>query len=246
MYRTKRILAFIGARGGSKGLKNKNIIDLAGRPLISWTIEASLNSRYIDRTVVSTDSTKIASVARECGADVPFLRPKNLAKDDSPVEEAIRHAINWLKDQYGEVYDFVILLQTTSPLRDVKTVDAAIDYYFHKHRSPLDTLVSVVQAPRKMGWLLRSSGPGYVDFCFDIQRKNLNRQGLPTLYLPNGAFYLAPTSVLKKANFYSGRTIPYVMNDELSVDIDTREDLVKAAAQIKELRPRSKTARRRA
>jgi CMP-N-acetylneuraminic acid synthetase len=236
MYRSKKILAFIGARGGSKGLKNKNILDFAGRPLISWTIDASLNSRYIDRTVVSTDSSKIASAARKCGTDVPFLRPKDLAKDDSPVETAIRHAVKWFKDHRGEVYDFVVLLQPTSPLRGTKIIDEAIEYYFSKQKSPSDTLVSVVQAPRKMGWLLKLSGQRYVDFCFDIKRKNLNRQSLPTLYLPNGAFYLAPTRVLMRENFYNGRTIPYVMDEKFSVDIDTREDLLEAVNRLKSVR----------
>lgn len=238
MYRSKRILAFIGARGGSKGLKNKNILGLAGKPLIAWTIQAALKSRYLDGVIVSTDNQRIASVARSHGADVPFLRPQDLAGDDAPIEGAIRHAIDWLKENRGEIYDFLVLLQPTSPLRGTAVIDHAIEHYFRKRKSGTDTLVSVVEAPRKMGWLLKSSGAGYVDFCFSSVRKNLNRQSLPELYLPNGAFYMAPVKVLKNRNFYNGRSIPYLMEEEKSIDIDSRHDFLKAGQYLTGTRAR--------
>src|SRR3989344_985973 len=105
MYKGKTILAFIGARGGSKGLKNKNIIDFAGGPLIVWSIEAARESKYVDRTIVSTDSESIAEVAKQAGADVPFLRPAKIARDTSRIEEAIEHAIRWIKEYEGRRYD---------------------------------------------------------------------------------------------------------------------------------------------
>jgi CMP-N-acetylneuraminic acid synthetase len=228
MFQEKKILSFIGARAGSKGLKDKNILTFAGKPLIQWAIDSSLRSKYIDRTIVSTDGERIAEIARKAGADVPFLRPAPLATDKALIEDALRHSLTWLKKNERAKYDLIILLQPTSPLRTVKHIDDAIEHYFLNRKSSRDTLVSVVKAPDKTGWLMEQSPKGYIDFCFDVKGQKQRRQNIPSYYLPNGLIYLAPVGVIGKGSFYSSRTLPFVMDDGVSVDIDSKEDFNRA------------------
>lgn len=236
MHQKKKILAFIGARAGSKGLKDKNILNFAGKPLIQWTIDSSLRSKYIDRTLVSTDGEKIAAIARKAGADVPFLRPAPLATDKALIEDALRHALTWLKKNERVRYDLIVLLQPTSPLRTVNHIDAAIEYYFHNRKSPSDTLVSVVKAPAKAGWLMKEFPKGYIDFCFDVKGQKQRRQNIPSYYFPNGLVYLAPASVIGKGSFYSSRTLPFLMEESVSVDIDSREDFNRALRMFRSIK----------
>jgi len=224
MHSPKKILALIGARKGSKGLKNKNILEFAGKPLISWTIEASLRSKYIDHTLVSTDGENIARIAKAVGADVPFLRPARLATDKALIGDVLRHALLWLKENQGKTYDYLMLLQPTSPLRTTRHIDEAIAYYFRHRKTPNDTLVSVIKAPAKMAWLMQKDKKGYIDFCFDIKGQKHRRQNAPSYYLPNGLIYLAPTAVIRRGNFYSSNTLPFVMDKKVSIDIDSPED----------------------
>jgi CMP-N-acetylneuraminic acid synthetase len=124
---TSRILAIIPARGGSKGLAHKNILDLGGKPLIAWTIEAAIESRYIDRLIVSTDDPKISEVSKAAGADVPFLRPDALAEDVSTSEAVLTHAIKWLEENEAEEYDVVVYLQATDPFRGPGIIDRVVE-----------------------------------------------------------------------------------------------------------------------
>ncbi len=227
MFQSKKIISFIGARGGSKGLKNKNILNLAGKPLIAWTVEASVQSRYIDRTIVSTDSPEIAAAAKDAGADVPFMRPDELATDKAPIILAMQHCLDWLEKNEGERYDYILRLQPTSPLRTVEHVDSAIENYFRNKTTDEDTLVSVSHAPEKVGWLMEKTDACYIDFHFYLtDTQKMNRQSLPTYYLPNGAIYMGPVPVIKssKTDFYTGRVLPFVMDNALAADIDTAKD----------------------
>ncbi len=229
MFQSFRILSFIGARGGSQGIKNKNIVDFAGNPLINWTIQASLESRYIDRTIVSTDSLQIAQIAQKAGADVPFLRPAKIAQDGSPIDDALSHGLKWIKNKEGYIYDYLLLLQPTSPLRTAKHIDAAISYYFKNRRTKQDTLVSVKKMEKKIGWLMKKNKNGYINFCFDASRKKILRQSLPEYYLPNGAIFLAPIElILKKGHFYQSHVLPFLMEEDSSIDIDSLDDLKRA------------------
>src|SRR5262249_33542953 len=121
------ILGLISARGGSKGLPRKNVLPVAGKPLIAWTIGAALSSRKLSRLLVTTDNQEIAEVARAYGAEVPCLRPAELARDESPVIEAVEHALRWVEKEKGEMPEYVLLLQPTSPLRTTADIDGAID-----------------------------------------------------------------------------------------------------------------------
>ena len=228
MFERKKILSFIGARSGSKGIKNKNIIDFEGKPLMNWTIEASLKSKYIDHTIVSTDSEIIAKMARDDGADAPFLRPPEISGDSAKYLDAISHCIDWMKKNLNYVFDLIIALQPIAPLRTEKHIDQAVEYYFNKRRSEVDTLASVIQLPKKFGWVFKGSNTGYMDYCFDMGRLNLQRQEMENYYMPNGAIFLGPVETVIQSGFYSEQTLFYKMSDKDSVDIDTREDLDKA------------------
>ena len=233
MYESKKILAIIAARAGSKGLKNKNIIDLAGKPLIGWTIEAALRSRFIDRTIVSTDGPEIARIAKEAGADVPFLRPAEIAKEDSSMEEVVQHCITWCETQEKNSYDYIIRLPPTAPLRTTEHIDEAIIYYFRHRKTDQDTLVSVTEISSKYGWIMCKKEDGYINFCFEISKDKLFRKNLPQYYLPNGAIYMAPADVARRSSFYTTYTLPFVMDKEVSVDIDSKNDLENALEVLK-------------
>ena len=125
MDKASNILAVIPARGGSKGIPGKNIVPFAGKPLICYTVEAALKSKYLKRVIVSTDDNEIAKVAKDCGAEVPFLRPSNLSQDDTSSVSVLKHAVKFIEESEGSLFDFVVLLQPTSPLRDEKTIDLA-------------------------------------------------------------------------------------------------------------------------
>ena len=226
MYNAKKILAFIGARAGSKGFKDKNIADFAGKPLIHWTIQAAKESRHIDRVIVSTDGEEIAKIAQEAGADVPFLRPADLARDESAIDDALRHGLQWLKSHDNDSYDYLVLLQPTSPLRTSRHIDQAIEQYFQNKKTDKDTLVSVYAASQKMGWLMEVKSSGYIDFCLDAMKndKECRRQNLREYYLPNGAIYIASVKTLLDSGFYSGHAIAFIMAPNESIDIDTLED----------------------
>ena len=221
-----RTLALIAARSGSKGLPGKNVADCAGKPLIAWTIQAALEARLIDRVLVSTDSAAIADVARQYGAEAPWLRPAELARDDTGIEAVIRHALN----QTTEEFELLCYLQPTSPLRRAGHIDDAIRLYREKARSPSTTLVSVVAAEPKALWVLKEDERGYISMPLLASRRSLRRQALPRCYFPNGAIYLAPCRDFD--GFYTDQTLPFVMDEESSTDVDTAEDLARAAALL--------------
>jgi len=228
MYKEKKILSFIGARSGSKGLKGKNIIDFAGKPLINWTIEASLNSKYIDHTIVSTDSDVIAEIARSAGANVPFLRPPEISRDDSSLLDAINHCLGWLRENTDHLFDYIILLQPTLPLRTVDCIDQGVEYYFSNMKEDTDTMVSVVQLSEKYGYVMREDEKGYANFCFDVKSYNMRRQDMSKYYLPNGAIYFGKVQTVLEEGFYTEQTLLFPMNVSVSVDIDSKDDLDKA------------------
>ena len=230
MFRNKKILGLIGARGGSRGLPDKNIVDCAGKPLIQWTIEAANNSKYLDRIIISSESKKIIEVSKEKGGDAPFIRPQELAADDASMLDVIHHARKWLEENEGQVYDYLMLLQPTSPLRTSEHIDEAIEYYFSNQKGESDTLVAVYKVNYKVGWLVRDTKDNYVDFCFDVSKTHSKRQDLGNYYIPNGAIYFA--SAEKLTTFYNGFTRCFIMPEEVSVDVDTPEDLEKAARYL--------------
>ena len=225
MYDGNKILAIIPARSGSKGLLNKNILNCKGKPLIGWTIESAESSKYIDEVIVTTDSEQIAEVSKKFGASVPFIRPTILSNDIANTDDVIEHAINSLKvENYN--FSFLIYLQPTSPLRTTDQIDEAIELYFKQKKCDSDTLVSVYEVDKKYNWLMQKNSNGYVVFDRKVDLMVARRQELESMYMPNGAIYIANFRCFN--GFYRDSVIPYVMTWESSIDIDTREDFDKA------------------
>lgn len=222
MYHNKRILALIPARSESKGIKNKNIIDLCGKPLIAYTIEATKNSLYIDDIVVSTDSKLIAEIAKEYGADVPFMRPEELAADHSKTMDAVLHAISELK-KLGREYDGLILLQVTSPLRSSEDIDGAIEKFYKSNEDGLASVSLVNDNPI----LVRTISGGVLMPLLDIS-STCRRQEMPLYYRVNGCIYINKISELSSEKSFNDNSVPYIMPPERSIDIDEWKDIVVA------------------
>lgn len=221
MYEGKKILGLIGARGGSKGLPGKNIRPLSGKPLIAWSIDAALASRYIDRVVVSTDDEEIASVSRACGGDVPFLRPADLATDAAKSIDFVLHALGDLEKE-GAVYDFLMLLQPTSPLRTVQDIDLSVELLFSKKA---EAVVSVCEAEHHPFLSNVLPPDGSMKDFLRPETANMNRQQLPPYYRLNGAIYLVSVPYLiANRDFIGSGAYAYVMPVERSIDIDTAFD----------------------
>ncbi len=221
MINGRKILALIPARGGSKGIPQKNIKILNGKPLIAWTIETALQSKYIDHIVVSTDNEKIATISKQFKASVPFLRPKELAQDDSKSIDAILHCINWLKGN-NEEYDILILLQPTSPLRISTDIDKSIEILFEKKA---DSIVSVCKTEHNPLWSNTLPSDRRMNEFLKKDLINTNRQRLPEFYRLNGAVYAAWIYyVVNNLSFFGENTFAYIMPAERSVDVDSYID----------------------
>lgn len=217
----KKILAIIPARGGSKGVIRKNVRNLAHKPLIAYTIEAAKTSRYLDRIIVSTEDVEISCVSKSYGAEVPFLRPKELAQDDTPGIEPILHCLDWLEKEQGYVPDYVCLLQCTSPLRNNYQINEAIEEMLNKDA---DSIISVYESDKSPYWMKKIEDGKLKNFLVD-NTFYARRQDIPKAYMLNGAIYICKTEMLiKNKNWYSENTIPYIMNKITSVDIDDMDD----------------------
>ncbi|HCE45631.1 MAG TPA: acylneuraminate cytidylyltransferase [Lentisphaeria bacterium] len=218
MFKGKSILAIIPARGGSKGIPRKNIIPVAGKPLIAWTIEEAKKSSHIDRLILSSDNPEIISVARKLGCEVPFRRPAALSTDSSPSIDAVLHALR----KVGTGYDYIILLQTTSPIRSCEDIDGAIEKCISLNA---DSCVSVVEPKKSPFWTYKTDLKGRL---VPLIKRGLvkRRQDLPQTYCLNGAIYVAKVEWLLKSKSLIGRnTVPYVMGEINSIDIDSRFEL---------------------
>lgn len=217
MYKNKKIVCVIPARGGSKGLPGKNIKKLLGKPLIAYSIEQAMESKYIDRVIVSTESKKIAGVAKSLGAEIPFLRPMRLANDKSSTINVLLHAIDWLEKKEMFAFDILVLLHVTSPLRSMEDIDRSIELLFKKNT---DNVFSVTEAHKnpyfnmvefnKFGKVSLIKKGGYV-----------NRQSAPSVFDINCSIYVWWKDALKNSkSLFSGITRIYLMPKERSVDID--------------------------
>lgn len=221
MIHSKKILAIIPARGGSKGIPNKNIKNLKGKPLIAWTIGCAIESKVFSKIIVSTDSEEIAKVSRKYGADVPFMRPSQLATDSAKGMDVIIHAMEWF-ERNGECFDYIVLLQPTSPLRSSEDIVNAVVMCIDKNAN---AVVSTVECEHHPLWSnILPSDLSMVNFILP-EVLNKNREELPKYYRLNGAVYVAKWGYLKNTNnWFSDRTYAYIMLQERSVDIDSIVD----------------------
>jgi CMP-N,N'-diacetyllegionaminic acid synthase len=220
-----KVIAVIPARSGSKGIPHKNIVDLAGKPLIAYTIEAALKSKTLNRVVVSTDDAKIAKVAELFGAEVPFLRPESLAKDNTPTLPVIQHAVEYVEKQESHNLVAAVILQPTSPLRSEKYIDQSVNLLLS---SDSDSVVTVREVHDHPYWSWKAEK----DLLTPFIKKGMNvnkRQDLPKVYALNGAVYAVKRDVIVKENLIFGsRTRMVVMPKEESIDIDEPFDLFMA------------------
>jgi len=217
-----KVLALIPARGGSRRLPGKNLLKLCGEPITVWSIKAAQQSKYVDRIVVSTDSDEIAEVARAAGADVPFMRPNYLASDTASSLDVVKHALNEL-NQKGQCYEFIVLLQPTSPLRTSKHIDESFELLQSKDA---DAIVGVTELDHPIELTNRLPDDLSMKGFFTTD-SHLRSQNFPKRYRVNGAIYLVRVESLIKENtiFLSDRIYAYKMEREVSVDIDTSYDL---------------------
>lgn len=222
MHKDKRVVAIIPARGGSKGVPRKNIRLLRGAPIIAWTIDAAKQCPYIDKCLVSTDDIEIADISVRHGADVPFLRPSEIARDDSKTIDVIVHALDWLAKS-GERYDIVILLQPTSPLRTGEDISGAIDMLLAKNAQ---AIVSVCHAEHNPYWANTLPPDGSMADFLKPGVMGKNRQDLPYFFRLNGAVYVGYSAYVRAHNgFFGEKTFAYIMPKERSIDIDDELDL---------------------
>lgn len=226
------ILALIPARGGSKSIPRKNLLPLAGKPLIAHSIEQALASRHITRTIVSTDDSEIAAVATEFGAEVPFLRPAEFAKDASPDIDVFRHAMEWLRDNEGYHCECVVHLRPTGPVRRVEIIDQAIEAF--QQRPDADSLRSVsmaMQSPYKMWRIVK----GHLDPLLQVDGIPESychpRQSLPDVYWQNGYVDIVRPGVILDRGMMCGSTIvPYIIHEPIfEIDYDDNLRAVEAA-----------------
>jgi CMP-N-acetylneuraminic acid synthetase len=217
-------LGVIPARGGSRGIPRKNIVPVAGRPLLAYTCAAAKASYRLGRVILSTDNEEIAQVGREQGVDVPFLRPAAIAADDTPMIEVLKHALTWVEQETGREVDAVVVLQPTSPLREAGHVDAALDML---ESSGADSVVSVVEVPYQFSpvSLMRLEAGALKPYLDGVVPTY--RQDKPRLYARNGPAVLAVRRrvVLEGAGLYDGECRPLLMDQVTSLAIDTAWDL---------------------
>lgn len=220
MFNGKTILAIIPARGGSKGVPYKNIRELAGKPLIAWTIEEAKKSQYIDRLILSSEDDQIIKIAKEWECEAPFVRPVELALDDTPGIAPVIHAVIKL----NEKYDYVVLLQPTSPLRTVEEIDGCIKKCIKAGKNSCVSVCEVRQTPY---WMYKIDKNERLQKVLTTKEEYKRRQDIPIVYIINGAVYVAKTDlVLCNKSLMDDDTIAYIMSKEKSIDIDEENDLL--------------------
>ncbi len=217
------ILGAIFARGGSKGVPRKNIRPLAGRPLIAYAIETALASRYIERLIVSTDDDEIAAVAREYGAEVPFMRPAELARDDSPEWLAWQHAIRTMQVQWGEPLRAFVSVPATSPLRAVEDIDACIELLL---ASDADAVITVTPAARNPYFnMVTLDEAQTARLVMSGEASVHRRQDAPAVYdITTVAYAARPEFILQHNALFEGKIKAVVVPPERALDIDTELD----------------------
>jgi len=234
-----RVLGLIPARGGSKGVPRKNIKLLCGRPLLSYTAEAALSSRRLSRVILSTEDEEIAEAGRSCGLEVPFLRPAELASDETPMLPVVQHAVRFL-EEHGDHFDAVCLLQPTNPLRTAGDIDGCIQLL---ESGDADAVVTTLPVPAEHNphWVYFRDGQGMLRLSTGERTPIPRRQALPPAFHREGSVYVTRRETLMERNsFYGARLLGYEMNAERSVNIDGHEDWLRAERLIAEVR-RQKT-----
>ena len=227
MIGSSKVLALIPARSGSKGLPGKNIRPLHGKPLLAWPIAAAKASRYVDKVVVSTDSEAFAEIARAHHAEVPTLRPAELSADTSPSSAAIIHMLDHLARQ-GEVYDYLVLLEPTSPLTEGSDIDAALEN-LHEHADRFDSLVTVAElVSSHPAFAVRRDAQGGIEPYAAVDFLRLpRRQDIEPLYALDGSLYISRVDRYRETlSFCHDRTLSHIMPPYKSFEVDSLIDFI--------------------
>ncbi|MFA5878116.1 MAG: acylneuraminate cytidylyltransferase family protein [Candidatus Staskawiczbacteria bacterium] len=239
MSRNKNIIAIIPARGGSKGIPRKNIINLGGYPLIAYSIIAAKMSKIISRVVVSTDNKEIAKIAKKYGAEVPFLRPKQFAKDSSPDIEFIQHALKWFQEKEGYRPDYLVHLRPTTPLREPELIDKGIENIIkNKEATSLRSAHALKESPHKFFEIKNGFFAGLFPDDHRPDYHNLPRQSFPTTYHPNSYVDVIKTKTVEDLGIIHGPKIlplitPFIVEIDEAEDIDyVRFDLFRKKYKI--------------
>jgi CMP-N-acetylneuraminic acid synthetase len=217
-----KVIAIIPARGGSKGIPKKNLVNFLGKPLLQWSIEAALNSKYITDVVVSSDDDDILRISQKHKNVIPIKRPKELALDTSRTEPVLAHVIESLK---GTTFDYLILLQPTSPLRKSDDIDEAFNKLLASYANSLISVCSNDYHPYKS---LRINNEGFLEGIINNEYPFFPRQELPQTYSANGAIYIIKVKdFIKNHSLITSKTLYFKMSIERSLDIDSKIDLIK-------------------
>lgn len=225
MIDDKRSIAIVPARGGSQGLPGKNVRELCGKPLIAWTIEKAKKSRYVDEILVTTDSREIADVAVRYGASAPFLRPASLATATAPTIGAVEHALSYYRDAQSREFDYIVLLEPTSPLREDDDVDRMLEE-LHTHSAEFDSIVSVGQVAEHPAIVKRFDGRIITSFCPELTA-GTRRQDNEPAWFPYGVAYIAKTErLLMERTFYTQRCMGFRIRRYQHYEIDDIYDFI--------------------
>ena len=227
----KKILCVIPARSGSKGLRNKNIRILNKKPLIAWSIIAAKKCKLIDKIIVSTDSTKIAKVAKKYGAETPFIRPKKFATDKASSFSVLKHAIEFYKNQNIN-YDYILMLEPTSPLRDINDIIYCINKI---KKTNIKTIVSLTKVEdQHPNFLYSISNKNYLKPYINSKKLYIRRQDVSSLFYLEGSIYISKIStLLKEKTWYHKNTQAFLVDKWKSLEIDDIEDFKLAEIFIK-------------
>jgi CMP-N-acetylneuraminic acid synthetase len=226
MIENESVLALIPARGGSKGLPGKNILPLNGKPLVGWPTSVAKQSKYVDRVIVSTDDPKIAEIAIKQGAEVPFLRPDELASDTAMRSSVITHALDFLK-RAGDAFSYLVFLEPTSPLTEVEDIDCALEV-LHKNKNIADSIVGISKlesAHPVFDVYFQANGliRPFLGKHFDFSR----RQDIPDVFFFEGSLYISSVEAFtREGEFYHDRTMGYIVPKWKSFEIDDLTDFV--------------------
>jgi CMP-N,N'-diacetyllegionaminic acid synthase len=214
-----KVLAIIPARGGSKGLPGKNIREMCGKPLIAWTIEKAKKSRYLDAILVTTDNQEIAEISRRFGAHVPFIRPAELATDQASTYDVIRHAMQYFEKAENTVFDYVVLLEPTSPLREDDDIDRMLELLVAR-KDEFDSIVSMGEVTEHPSIMKRLVGDSIEPFCPELAQTTRRQDNAPA-YFPFGVAYIAKTGVILEENtFYTRRCTYFLIKRYQNYEID--------------------------
>lgn len=226
MYKNRTFLVIIPARGGSKGLPGKNIREICGKPLIAWSIEAGVKSSYADEVMVTTDYQEIADISKEYGANVPFLRPDFLASDTSTSFDAVKHVIDFYKTELNREFDYIVLLEPTSPLREDGDIDSMIEKMV-QNESEFDSIVSIGEVHEHPSIMKKTiNDETLAPYCETLELKT-RRQDNDTAYFPYGVAYIVKTkSLLDEKTFYTKRNTFYKIKRYQCYEIDDIYDFL--------------------